>query len=213
MQKPKRRVPLMKHSVAAIDALLPQTQCGSCGYNGCLPYAEAIAKGLAPIDRCPPGGEETVAALAEILCLDPNPYLENARTALRPPATAHIREAECIGCTKCIQACPVDAILGSAKKMHSIIAVDCTGCGLCVAPCPVDCIEMLPIPAPVYNKDAAKTAFEARTKRLQKEADKKLQLFQEKRLLTKNVHTPSPEILAKQRYIQEAMARVQAKKQ
>ena len=127
----------------AIDALLPQTQCGQCGYAGCRPYAEAIAAGET-INRCPPGGERTIAALSNLLH---TPVLPLDVDAPPPPrAVAFIREAECIGCTKCIQACPVDAIVGAAKLMHTVIAAECTGCDLCIEPCPVDCIDMLPLP-------------------------------------------------------------------
>ncbi len=127
--------------VEQIESLLPQTQCGQCGYPGCRPYAEAIAGGE-EINRCPPGGEATIAALADLLGVEAKP-LDAAEEAV--PSVAYIREAECIGCTKCIQACPVDAILGAAKHMHTVIASECTGCDLCVEPCPVDCIEMRPI--------------------------------------------------------------------
>lgn len=126
----------------AIEALLPQTQCGQCGYAGCRPYAEAIAAGEA-INRCPPGGERTVAALADLLHTPALPL--DVDTPPPPRAVAFIREAECIGCTKCIQACPVDAIVGAAKLMHTVIAAECTGCDLCVEPCPVDCIDMRPL--------------------------------------------------------------------
>ena len=124
-----------------IESLLPQTQCGQCGYPGCRPYAEAIANGD-EINKCPPGGEATIAALADLLGVEAKP-LDAAEESV--PSVAFIREEECIGCTKCIQACPVDAILGSAKHMHTVIASECTGCDLCVEPCPVDCIEMRPI--------------------------------------------------------------------
>ena len=124
-----------------VEALLPQTQCGQCGYPGCRPYAEAIANGD-DINKCPPGGEATIAALADLLGVEAKP-LDAAEEAV--PSVAYIREDECIGCTKCIQACPVDAILGAAKHMHTVIASECTGCDLCVEPCPVDCIEMRPI--------------------------------------------------------------------
>ena len=127
-------------SVQAIDALLPQTQCGKCGHPGCKPYAEGIAKGEA-INKCPPGGDATIHALAQLLDV---PELPLELPAV-PPQIALIREAECIGCTKCIQACPVDAIVGAAKLMHTVISVECTGCELCVAPCPVDCIDILPL--------------------------------------------------------------------
>ncbi len=129
--------------VDQINALLPQTQCGQCSHPGCKPYAEAISKGEA-INKCPPGGENTIAELANLLDLEPLP-LDAEHGAEKTRTVAYIREAECIGCTKCIQACPVDAILGAAKLMHTVIAIECTGCDLCVEPCPVDCIDMLPI--------------------------------------------------------------------
>nr|WP_299240172.1 electron transport complex subunit RsxB [uncultured Halomonas sp.] len=128
--------------VERIDALLPQTQCGQCGYPGCKPYAEAISQGD-EINKCPPGGEATIAALADLLGREAKPLDGEAEDV---PKVAYIREAECIGCTKCIQACPVDAILGAAKHMHTVIIDECTGCDLCVEPCPVDCIDMLPRP-------------------------------------------------------------------
>ncbi|GLR64344.1 electron transport complex subunit RsxB [Marinospirillum insulare] len=129
--------------VEKIDQLLPQTQCGQCGHPGCKPYAEAIAAGEA-INLCPPGGETTIQALADLLGRDPLP-LDAEDTSSSIKRVAYIREDECIGCTKCIQACPVDAILGAAKQMHTVIADECTGCDLCVEPCPVDCIDMLPV--------------------------------------------------------------------
>ncbi len=134
-------IPLLER----INELLPQTQCGQCGHRGCRPYAEAIAAGEA-LNRCPPGGQSTIAELAtlldrDVLPLDPDHGVE------APRLIAFIREGECIGCTKCIQACPVDAILGAPKLMHTVIASECTGCDLCVEPCPVDCIDMLRVPA------------------------------------------------------------------
>ncbi len=126
-----------------IEELLPQTQCGQCSYPGCRPYAEAIANGEA-INKCPPGGETTINALADLLDVEALPLdAEHGEESVK--TVAFIREAECIGCTKCIQACPVDAILGAAKQMHTVIGSECTGCDLCVEPCPVDCIDMLPI--------------------------------------------------------------------
>lgn len=130
--------------VDKIDAILPQTQCGQCGFAGCRPYAEAIAAGEADINQCPPGGEGGIVALAELLGRDPKP-LNPENGVEKPKMLAVIDERNCIGCTLCIQACPVDAILGAAKHMHTVIAKECTGCELCVAPCPVDCIHMLPI--------------------------------------------------------------------
>jgi len=127
--------------VDKIDAILPQTQCGQCGFAGCHPYAEAIAKGEADINMCPPGGEAVVLALADLLGRDAKPVAGGVKEKM----VAHIDEQTCIGCTLCLQACPVDAILGAAKQMHTIIEGECTGCELCVEPCPVDCISMIPI--------------------------------------------------------------------
>ncbi|MGM0525801.1 MAG: electron transport complex subunit RsxB [Pseudomonadota bacterium] len=131
--------------VEQIDNILPQTQCGQCGYPGCKPYAEAIANGD-DINKCPPGGEATIKQLADLMGVEPKP-LDSAHGEEDVKKVAVIREDECIGCTKCIQACPVDAILGAAKQMHTIIEHECTGCDLCVEPCPVDCIDMVPVKA------------------------------------------------------------------
>jgi electron transport complex protein RnfB len=128
--------------VERIDRLLPQTQCGQCGFAGCRPYAEALATGRASIDRCPPGGDAGARALARLLGVPPLPY-DRARGSQQPALVAVIVEADCIGCTKCIQACPVDAILGGSKHMHTVLEPLCTGCGLCVPACPVDCIVMV----------------------------------------------------------------------
>ncbi|WP_456269552.1 electron transport complex subunit RsxB [Kushneria sp. AK178] len=128
-------------TVTDIDHLLPQTQCGKCGHPGCRPYAEAILEGEA-INRCPPGGEATVVQLAEMMDRPVVPLEVDAES----PKAAVIREDECIGCTKCLQACPVDAILGASKQMHTVIEAECTGCELCVAPCPVDCIDIIAHP-------------------------------------------------------------------
>lgn len=130
--------------VERIDKILPQTQCGQCGYPGCRPYAQAITNGDA-INKCPPGGQATINALADLLDI-PAPQLDAEHgEESEVKKVAFIREAECIGCTKCIQACPMDAILGAAKQMHTVIADECTGCDLCVDPCPVDCIDMIPV--------------------------------------------------------------------
>lgn len=129
--------------VDQVDQILPQTQCGQCGYPGCRPYAEAIANGDA-INKCPPGGEVTVKKLADLLGVEP-PQEENETLTEHVKKVALIHEDACIGCTKCIQACPVDAIVGSTRQMHTVISSECTGCELCVAPCPTDCIEMRPI--------------------------------------------------------------------
>ena len=130
--------------VEQIDSILPQTQCGQCGYPGCRPYAQAIVDGDA-INKCPPGGQTTINALANLLDVAAPELDAEHGTEQEVKKVAFIREAECIGCTKCIQACPMDAILGAAKQMHTVIADECTGCDLCVEPCPVDCIDMIPV--------------------------------------------------------------------
>jgi electron transport complex protein RnfB len=129
--------------VEQIDALLPQTQCGQCSFAGCRPYAEAIAAGEAQINLCPPGGENLIQSLADLLDVEVLPMDEE--DAYQGPVVAVIIEDTCIGCTLCIQACPVDAILGAAKQMHTVIESECTGCDLCIPPCPVDCIIITPI--------------------------------------------------------------------
>jgi electron transport complex protein RnfB len=136
------RAPL--HSIELVerlDRILPQTQCGQCGFEGCRPYAQAMADGKAGIDRCPPGGDAGARALAKLLAVEAEPY-DRGRGAHKPPLVALIVEADCIGCTKCIQACPVDAIVGASKLIHVVVEPLCTGCELCVPACPVDCIVM-----------------------------------------------------------------------
>ena len=134
--------------VDQLDAILPQTQCGQCGYPGCKRYAEAISNGD-KINKCPPGGDATVVKIAELMGVEPEPL--DAPQAQQEKKVAYIHEELCIGCTKCIQACPVDAIVGARKLMHTVIEKDCTGCDLCVDPCPVDCIEMKPIATTTKN--------------------------------------------------------------
>lgn len=136
--------------IEKIDSILPQTQCGQCGYPGCKPYATAIANGEADINQCPPGGDDGIHKLADLLGVDYKP-LNEEHGVPKPKSVAIIDEKTCIGCTLCIQACPVDAILGSAKHMHTIIEKECTGCELCLPPCPVDCIEMVPIKETTEN--------------------------------------------------------------
>ncbi|MBT1268208.1 electron transport complex subunit RsxB [Pseudomonas sp. 21615526] len=206
--------------IQRIDALLPQTQCGKCGHPGCKPYAEGIAQGEA-INKCPPGGQETITGLAQLLKL---PVLELDTSRGEAPAQiAFIREAECIGCTKCIQACPVDAIVGAAKLMHTVIVDECTGCDLCVAPCPVDCIEMRPLSTVVpivgglasndherearsLKRDRARRRFEQRNARLQREEEQKLA---ERQARSKRA---APVAAATVNPVQAAIERVRAQK-
>ncbi len=137
------REPAPDSLIDRIDAWLPQTQCTRCGYPDCRAYAAAVAGGATNINRCPPGGEITIAALAELLGRAPQP-LDPACGPRAPRARAFIDEALCIGCVKCLEACPVDAILGASRLMHTVIAAECSGCGLCLPPCPMDCIQLLP---------------------------------------------------------------------
>lgn len=188
-----------------IDALLPQTQCGLCDYQGCMPYAEAIALNNESIDRCLPGGVKTLLNLAKSTDQNAASYLQEMQKKAKPPMLAVIRENECIGCTKCIQACPVDAIIGAAKQMHTVISAECTGCELCVAPCPVDCIDMMILPerSDIEQKaqaDLARQRYQSRNIRLKKNNDKKEKKFKEIKLQQRKT-----EILA-------AVARVRAKR-
>lgn len=154
-----------------IDALLPQTQCTRCAHAGCRPYAEAIASGAVPINRCAPGGEATIAAIAALLDV-PAPSPDPSFGTAEPLAWARIDEAACIGCTLCIRACPVDAIVGAAKQMHTVLAGHCTGCGLCLPPCPVDCIVMVSAHRAWTPEDAAaaRARFNSRNARLARRA-------------------------------------------
>jgi electron transport complex protein RnfB len=208
--------------IQRIDALLPQTQCGKCGHPGCKPYAEGIVSGES-INKCPPGGSETIAALAELLKV---PVLElDISRGSAPAQIAYIREAECIGCTKCIQACPVDAIVGAAKLMHTVIIDECTGCDLCVAPCPVDCIEMHPLPlatvlpivgglafsleeqqARATKRNRARRRFEQRNARLDREEQQKIA---ERQARAQRAAQPSEVALNP---VQAALERVRAQK-
>ena len=151
-----------------LDALLPQTQCTQCGYDGCRPYAEALAARIAEPNQCPPGGDAGAERLARLLGREPL-ALDPARYPYRPPQVALIDEATCIGCTKCIQACPVDAIVGASKLMHTVIASWCTGCELCLPPCPVDCITLEPAAA-LPEPDLSRERHERRAARLERDA-------------------------------------------
>ena len=150
-----------------VDALLPQTQCRRCGYDACRPYADAIAAGEADINRCPPGGQSTLAALGALLDRAPPP-LDSSRGQPGPLRVACIDESACIGCTLCIAACPIDAIIGAQKRMHAVLTSLCSGCELCIAPCPVDCIAMRPAEREWTSSDAsaARVRFQSRQSRL-----------------------------------------------
>lgn len=197
-----------EHSLAvALDALLPQTQCGQCGYNGCRPYAEAMAAGTAAINRCPPGGEEVIADLARLLKQKPM-ALDAGCGVAKAPAVAVIDETWCIGCTLCIQACPVDAIAGAAKAMHTVLSSECTGCELCIPPCPVDCIQMITVVAPVTRVERTALATQYRNRYLARE---------NRLALSKKVKPKAPENVVathnsrKQSAVQRALARAQAR--
>lgn len=197
---------MMKITPEQIDELLPQTQCGLCGYGGCMPYAEAIVFDHAPINLCPPGGVKTLLELGELLQQDATLYVAEMEQTAKPKLLAVIREAECIGCTICIQACPVDAILGSAKQMHTVIASECTGCELCVAPCPVDCIDLIAVSqnesmtSDKEKANHARSRFNSRQQRLSQEKIEK----------AASQHKKSQAI--KKSYIEDAIARAKAKR-
>lgn len=183
-----------------IDAVLPQTQCGLCGFNGCMPYAEALAQKNAAINLCPPGGVEGLRKIAKLVSEDPAPFISEMEKKTKPAMRAVIREAECIGCVKCIKVCPVDAILGAAKQMHTVITDECTGCELCIAPCPVDCIEMVEVTQIEDKKDYYRNRYLARNNRLQTE--------------TRSTNTrTTPTVIDKKAYIQAAILRAKSKKE
>lgn len=208
-----------------INNLLPQTQCTKCGYQGCLPYAQAIADDGAAINRCPPGGDEGIAKLANLLGV-PVLALDTSYGEHLPLQVAVIDEQFCIGCTLCIQACPVDAILGANKFMHTVLATDCTGCDLCVAPCPVDCIEMVTVePARLWttadatqarlrydkrqSRIAETTAINIRTEAIvESEIGKSVQAQSEQ----ESTQPPAQEITDKQAVIAQALARARARR-
>jgi electron transport complex protein RnfB len=172
---------------SALDALLPQTQCTRCGYPRCRDYAQAIASGEADINQCPPGGTETILALAQLTGRGIAP-LRKENGLESAPKVAFIDEERCIGCTKCLPPCPVDAIVGARQRMHTVVTEICTGCELCVTPCPVDCIVMIPLLASPLRtlalppKEASRARYEARNARLQRQASDRAALLAEKKL-------------------------------
>lgn len=216
--------------VESIDAILPQTQCRKCGFSGCKPYAMALVSGQADINQCPPGGEEGIEKLAQLLGVRAKP-LNPEHGTFQPKAVAFIDESRCIGCVLCIQACPVDAILGSAKQMHTVIAAECTGCELCVAPCPVDCISMQPVRAGNESSaekqaaDLARERYEFRLYRIERDkAERGARLLANQAAKagsatvsgnasgTMSASEPDPVAAAKQAVIRAAIERAKAKK-
>ncbi|WP_145005929.1 RnfABCDGE type electron transport complex subunit B [Pseudomonas oryzihabitans] len=205
--------------ITAIDALLPQTQCGKCGHPGCQPYAAGIAAGEAH-NKCPPGGTATILELSTLLQRPALPL--DSPYPVTPSQRAVIREAECIGCTKCIQVCPTDAILGAAKLMHTVIASECSGCELCLAPCPVDCIDLVAAPEPIDRAAERERAryyrrrFDARQVRLQRERERLEAERQRRQAPVANTAIPASsaaaEVSLKPLKIAAAMARVALQK-
>jgi Na+-translocating ferredoxin:NAD+ oxidoreductase subunit B len=204
-----------KPTVNTIDAILPQTQCGLCSYGACQPYAKALVEEDAAINLCPPGGIATLKKLGELLHRDPTPFIDDMRLKTKLPTRAVIREDECIGCTKCIQVCPVDAIIGSSKQMHTIITDECTGCDLCLDPCPMDCIDMLPI----VIEDAATIKLQANRARQRYHARQERLAQQEntnpenEKEFNSQLSTQTPTLDARKTAILEAVARAAAKRQ
>ncbi|MEJ0035558.1 MAG: RnfABCDGE type electron transport complex subunit B [Gammaproteobacteria bacterium] len=187
---PSSAAPAAASAADAIDALLPQTQCTRCGYQGCKPYAYAIASGAAEINQCPPGGAATIQALARLTARAPLP-LNPANGVEGPDLVALIDEDRCIGCAKCLPPCPVDAIVGMRKQMHTVVAELCTGCELCIAPCPVDCIVMTPraslvvqyaAPAPAANRER----FDAHNSRIAHRAQANAELLAARKQAARN---------------------------
>jgi electron transport complex protein RnfB len=203
----------MSGLAARIDALLPQTQCTKCGYPACRPYAEAIAGGEAEINQCPPGGDAAIRGLAGLLGREVRPL--NPRNGIEQPRrVALIDEARCIGCTLCIQACPVDAIVGAPKLMHTVVTELCSGCDLCVLPCPVDCIDMVPATGAdaTWDRaraDAARERFERRSARLERERRERAERLAARALKAKM----DPDAEKKRAIVQAAIERARARRQ
>ena len=206
-----------------INDVLPQTQCTQCGYDGCAPYAQAIATQQAPINQCPPGGAAGIVQLAQITGQPVTPLNPKNGTE-QPLRVAYIIEDECIGCTKCIQACPVDAIVGAAKLMHTVISEQCTGCELCIPPCPVDCIQMPLAADPVWTRErahAARSQYQFRQIRLIREKmerdQNRHQKLEHKHASFTAEHPPKQfeddEIERKRASIEAALARARARRE
>jgi electron transport complex protein RnfB len=198
---------------AAIDAILPQTQCGMCDYPDCRSYANAIANGEKDIAHCAPGGERVLNLIAKITQQDPTPYIEFVKTRMRPKQFMQIKEEECIGCTKCIQACPIDAIIGGRKYMHTILTDICSGCELCIEPCPTDCITTVKLPDVTEDEfashaDVWRRLYENKTKRISKNPYR----AKIKTEPTENINNRDAQIKQRQEEIKAAILRSQNKR-
>ena len=202
--------------IERIDAILPQTQCGQCGFDGCKPYATAIAEGRADINQCPPGDNAGVQKLAAILNIAPKP-LDTTYGHPKPKAVAVVDESQCIGCTFCLRACPVDAIVGAAKQMHTVLSEACTGCERCIAPCPMDCISMQEVAEPATPEsqqqlaDRARERYHFRLQRLARDQQTHANKLQQKRVTASAAQTAQDMPASKQAIIQAAMERARAK--
>lgn len=193
-------------SIEDIDKILPQTQCGLCGYNGCKPYATAIINDQAPINLCPPGGKEGLTQLADLTGQDATPFLATMKQT--SPTLAVIREDECIGCRKCINVCPVDAIIGAAKFMHTVIQDECTGCNLCVEPCPVDCIDLIEgKPLTEHQKQTSSARFAARERRIAHSAMSEEEQYQKMKNGFQETDSEEAALAARKAMIDEIMKR------
>jgi electron transport complex protein RnfB len=204
-----------KPTINTIDAILPQTQCGLCSYGACQPYAKALVEENAEINLCPPGGIETLKKLGDLLHRDPTPFIDDMQQKTKLPTRAVIREDECIGCTKCIQVCPVDAIIGASKQMHTVITDECTGCDLCLDPCPMDCIDMLPIiPQDTtiikFQANRARQRYHARQERLAPQENTGTKSVKE---FNSQFSSQALTVNARKTAILEAVARAAAKRQ
>ena len=201
---------MSKSDIETINAILPQTQCGLCGYKGCKPYAEALSKGEATIDLCPPGGIDVLHRLGSLLGEDPSPHEASVQEQYKPPHVLQVREEDCVGCTKCIKVCPTDAIIGCARHMHVILPDRCTGCDLCVPVCPTDCIEPVWLDEPTSedknNKSRAwKVMFEAREERLSN--NKKTDVQMKKQATASHVGARSDVLSERKKRVLQAVLR------
>lgn len=204
---------MMKDRVDEIDQLLPQTQCGLCGYAGCHPYATALAMGTETINKCLPGGIKTLQSLGALLAVDPTPFLSEMQQSSKRNTVVNIREDECIGCTKCIQVCPVDAIIGASKKMHTVLATECSGCELCIPACPVDCMDVITLADDSETLRQAKASVYRQRYQMRKERDTQQKLEQKlKYQHAKQINTRKEQVVAARKAaIEAAIERVKTK--